>query len=106
MIEKLSRPVQISLGVFILVVLIFVVLSQQGVSTTTTESSGIANTAEKTLSPLEAQKQFLLIQEQVKAGTLSEEEANKQISALGAQVMPPPLPPETQKKIDAKKALQ
>lgn len=96
--QKISRPVQISLGVLVLGILIFVVMSQPGTSTTTSGPSGTANTAGKTLSPMDAQKQFQLIQEQVKAGTLSEEEANKQISALGAQVMPPPLPPEALKK--------
>lgn len=93
--EKISRPVQISLGVFLLTVLIFVVMSQQGVPVTSTESSTAVDTKTgKTLTPMDAQKQFLLIQNQVKSGTLSQEDAKQQIAVLSSQVLPPPLPPE------------
>lgn len=46
----------------------------------------------------EAQKQFKAIQDQVQAGTLSPEEAKKQMDAIGPKILPPPLPAEAKVK--------
>lgn len=80
-----------SLGVLVLGILIFVVMSQPETPTTSTV---VDTKTGKTLTPMDAQKQFLLIQNQVKSGTLSQEDAKQQIAVLSSQVLPPPLPPE------------
>lgn len=105
------RSLKIFLGIaFFLLIILAVVLIQKGIlgGRVVTEDTSATSTASQSKTvptiPMEdAVKQFKLIQDQVSAGTLSVEEANKQIAALGTQVAPPPLPPEIQKQIDAAK---
>ncbi len=88
------------LCVVALVVLGFVALKYGGSSNkqvSTTEPSAGANqpqtsTVIPSVTMAEAQKEFKAIQDQVNAGTLSPEEAAKQMNALGPKILPPPLP--------------
>jgi|ERR1035437_1874422 hypothetical protein len=98
---KIALPLKIILGVCVLALLTFVILSQKGTLTPATGSSNTATDTTTKVTPSvsmeDAQKQLQAIQAQVTAGTLSPEEANKQINALGAQVAPPPLPADAKK---------
>lgn len=116
--EQSSQPAKaiwLAILVVALAALIFFVLIQKGKKTAApsptppvTENSSQTDTATPAATPsspsssssipmAEAQKQFQTIQDQVNAGTLSAEEAKKQMDALGAQVAPPELPAEAQK---------
>ncbi|MDO8565573.1 MAG: hypothetical protein Q7S04_00090 [Candidatus Moranbacteria bacterium] len=124
-----SRPLRVALLVLffvLLAALVLVILTQKGLlgkktgttiqsqtgTTTPTGNQRQATSGEAvpaaTSQPVfseEVQNQFKAIQDQVNAGTITPEEASKQLNSLN--IPPPPIPPEIQKQIDeATKAQQ
>lgn len=116
MFEQSSRPFKITvLALFIvaLLMLVYFMLMQRGLlgkfqpaATSGTKVSPTGTQAGQTSIPVEdAQKQFQTIQEQANAGTLTQEEARKQMQAVASKMAPPPLPPEIKKQMEeARKA--
>lgn len=134
MFEEFSRPLKVTLSVLfvaLLAVLVLVVLTQRGLlgkktstikaPTTTSQSPTELPTVVYRVSPGESapsiflappvsvedvQKYIKALQDQVNAGTLSSEDAKKQIDILNAQVDSPQPSPEMQKQIDEMKKVQ
>ena len=105
MFEHSTQSLKIVLSVLFVValaVLGFVILTAGSTDkkTPTTQSEPgtvVASSTTPSVTMDEAQKQFQAIQAQVNAGTLSPEEATKQMQELGPKIAPPPLPAEVKK---------
>lgn len=113
--EHSSRSLKVTLSVLFVValaVLGFVILTGGSTKkeTATTQPSAATNQSQTgtaaatstssttpTITMSEAQKQFKAIQDQVNAGTLSQEEATKLMQELGPKIAPPPIPADAKK---------
>lgn len=62
------------------------------VVTGTPSEPATATSSTKLISMQEALAQFKIVQDKIKAGTLSAEEGKKQMDAIGARIAPPALP--------------
>ncbi|MDP1690340.1 MAG: hypothetical protein Q8L52_04055 [bacterium] len=112
MFKQSSQSLKVSLsvaGIVALVVLGYIALTNGGSIGTTTSTTSTTQPSATTgqsqtgtaatsyITVAEAQKQLKAIQDQVNAGTLSPEEATKQMNALSRRIAPPPLPSEIKK---------
>ena len=99
---KILKAVLVALLIILLATLVFTLTAKKNTVVNQTPADNNATpTSEQAVEvpPVfqEAAKSAASIQDQVKAGNLSAEEAKKQLDVVGANIPVPPLPPEMKK---------